>query len=272
MLIVRRLEAAGVASPGAEAVTLLEAVTGLGRAALLTLPERPLAAPERERLLRALHRRAVREPLQHILGTAPFFGLELAVGPGVLVPRPETERLVELVLGEIRDVVEPRVLDVGCGSGAIALAVERERPDARVLASDVSPEAVEMAHANVTRLRSAVEVRRSDLLADAQVASFAASADALVANLPYLPASDLEALQPEARADPALALFAGDDGLDVVRRLVRQATRLLPGASLLALELDPRNVHVAAALLRGWSRVTPERDLSGRERFLLARR
>ncbi len=271
-LITRRLQGAGVASPEAEAVTLLEAVTGLGRAALLTLAERPLAASERLRLLRALRRRAAREPLQHILGTAPFYGFELAVGPEVLVPRPETERLVELVLDAIRGVRQPAVLDVGCGSGAIALAVARERPDARVLASDVSPEAVQMARANVARLRSAVEVRRSDLLADADVAAFAASAHALIANLPYLPASDLETLQPEARADPALALFAGDDGLDVVRRLLRQAARLLPGAALLALELDPRNVRAAAALLRGWSDVTLECDMAGRERFLLARR
>ncbi|MEJ2289354.1 MAG: peptide chain release factor N(5)-glutamine methyltransferase [Deinococcales bacterium] len=271
-IAVRRLRTAGVDSPEPEALALLEAVTGLERAALLLTPERPLAREERLRLLEALQRRAAREPLQHILGTAPFYGLELGVDPSVLVPRPETERLVEIVLEALRKVERPRVLDVGTGSGAIALAIRAERPDAQVMATDVAPEALAVAHRNAAQLSLEVRTVRSDLLAEAQVAAFAAGCDALVANLPYLPEGDADRLQPEAGRDPALALYAGVDGLRLVRRLICQAGRLLPGGVLLALELDPRNVEVAQRELAAWRRSWVAEDLTGRKRFLLARR
>lgn len=269
-LAVRRLRAAGVATPEPEAVALLEAVTGLARDALLLQPERPLEAGERLRLLDALRRRAAREPLQHILGRAPFYGLELEVDASVLVPRPETERLVELVLERMRGREAPRLLDVGTGSGAIALALKAERPDAEVMAADVSAAAVRIARRNAERLGLAIRLRRSDLLADAAVAAFAAGCHAVVANLPYLPAGDAAALQPEARHDPPGALFAGEDGLELARRLLGQADRLLPGGALLALELDPRNVRQASAAAHAWRATTVEADLAGRERYLMA--
>jgi len=270
LLAVRRLRAAGVDSAEAEAMTLLEAVTGLDRGELLLVPDRRLSEEERLRLLELLRRRAAREPLQHILGRAPFYGLELEVDASVLVPRPETERLVELVLEKLRGREAPSVLDIGTGTGAIALAVKAERPDASVMAADVSPAAVTLARRNAERLRLAVRVRRSDLLAEAEVAAFAAGCDALVANLPYLPAGDAAGLQPEARRDPPGALFAGEDGLRYARRLLDQAYRLLPGGALLALELDPRNVRLAAAAARAWRSAGVEVDLAGRERFLTA--
>ena len=186
-IAVRRLEAAGLDSPEPEALALLEAATGLERSALLLAPERPLARGERLRLLEALRRRVAREPLQHILGTAPFYGLDLEVDPSVLVPRPETERLVEIVLDALRGIERPRVLDIGTGSGAIALAICAERPDAEVMASDVAPEALAVTRRNAARLSLVVRTARSDLLAEADVAAFAASCDVLVANLPYLP-------------------------------------------------------------------------------------
>jgi release factor glutamine methyltransferase len=271
-IAVRRLRVAGVGSPEPEALALLEAVTGLERAVLLLAPERPLARGERLRLLDALQRRAAREPLQHILGTAPFYGLELEVDPSVLVPRPETERLVEIVLDALRGLERPRVLDVGTGSGAIALAVRAERPDAEVMATDVAPEALSVTRRNAARLSLGLRAVRSDLLADAGVAAFAATCDALVANLPYLPEGDADDLQPEAAHDPALALYAGPDGLSVARRLIRQAGRLLPGGALLALELDPRNVRAAQREMTGWRAAWVEADLTGRERFLMGRR
>jgi len=270
LLAVRRLRAAGVDSAEAEAMTLLEAVTGLDRGELLLVPDRRLSEEERLRLLELLRRRAAREPLQHILGRAPFYGLELEVDASVLVPRPETERLVELVLEKLRGREAPSVLDIGTGTGAIALAVKAERPDASVMAADVSPAAVTLARRNAERLRLAVRVRRSDLLAEAEVAAFAAGCDALVANLPYLPAGDAAGLQPEARRDPPGALFAGEDGLRYARRLRDQAYRLLPDGALLALELDPRNVRLAAAAARAWRSAGVEVDLAGRERFLTA--
>lgn len=269
-LAVRRLRAAGVDSPEPEAVALLEGATGLARGELLLLPERQLGEEERLRLLDALRRRAGREPLQHILGRAPFYGLELEVDPSVLVPRPETERLVELALAWLEGRDAPRVLDVGTGSGAVALAVKAERTDAEVLATDVAPAALTLARRNAERLGLTVRVRRSDLLADGETAAFAARADALLANLPYLPAGDRQGLQPEARHDPAGALFSGEDGLELARRLLEQAYRLLPAGALLALELDPRNVRLALAAARAWRSASVERDLAGRERFLMA--
>ena len=271
-LLLRRLEAAAVASPAAEATALLEDATGLGRSELLLQPERPLCARERLRLLASLRRRTAREPLQHVLGHAHFYGLELAVGPDVLVPRAETERLVELVLAELRGAEAPAVLDVGTGSGAIALALAAERADAEVMATDVAPEALAVARANGERLALRVVWARSDLLAAGAVAAFAARATAVVANLPYLPEGDVEDLEPEVRADPALALFSGRDGLAHARRLVSQARALLAPGALLALELDPRNVGAALRWFAPWRSARIERDLVGRQRFLLARR
>lgn len=263
-------------SPEADALLLLEAALGVDRATLLLQPDRPLDPAARERLAEMLRRRVAREPLQHILGWAPFYGLELAVSPGVLIPRPETERLVELVLAAVEsrpDGAEPvTVLDVGCGSGAIALALKAELPSAVVWGSDASAEAVALSRRNASELGLDVVFRLSDLLADADVAAVAASCDVLVANPPYLPDSDRGQLPPEVRADPASALFAGPDGLAVAKRLVWQAERLLPKGALLALELDPRNAAQMAASLRTWRSARVERDLAGRPRFVLARR
>lgn len=271
-----RLGAAGVARPEVEAMLLLEAVLGVDRATLLLEPARPIGAAEGARLAAALSRREAREPLQLITGTAGFYGLELEVAAGVLIPRPETERLVEIVLTELRRsppaTGAPAVLDVGCGTGAVALAIKAELPEAEVWGCDVSAEAVALARRNAEALALDVSFRRSDLLAHPDVAAVAARCAALVSNPPYLPASDRGALPPEVSADPDTALFAGADGLDVALRLKRQAERLLPGGALLALELDPRNVHAFAARLTGWSGVRVEEDLTGRPRFAVARR
>ncbi len=271
-LIERRLRVVGVASPVAEATLLLEAVTGVDRLELLVQPERSLSLEARSLLSEALRRRTNREPLQHILGTAHFYGLGIHVGPDVLVPRPETERLVELVLEAIQGTHGVRLLDVGTGSGAIALALKHERPDAVVMATDIAVGALAVARANATALGLEVGFAPSDLLAAAPVAAFAATADVLVANLPYLPEGDAGGLEPEARADPPSALFAGADGLKQVRRLERQAHRMLKNGALVALELDPRNAAAGLALFRTWREGRTAADLVGRERFVLVRR
>ncbi len=263
-------------SPEVDALLLLEAALGVDRATLLLQPDRPLDPAARERLAEMLRRRVAREPLQHILGWAPFYGLELAVSPSVLIPRPETERLVELVLSEMKkrpESADPAtVLDVGCGSGAIALAMKTELPNAEVWGSDSSAEAVTLSRSNARELGVDVVFRLSDLLADPDVATVAARCDVLVANPPYLPDSDRDQLPPEVRADPASALFGGADGLAVVKRLVWQAEQLLPKGALLALELDPRNARRLADSLWTWRNVNLEDDLTGRSRFVLARR
>jgi len=275
-LLVRRLQAAGVPSPEADAVLLLEGALGVDRATLLLQPDRPVGKEAGARLAEMLRRRVAREPLQLILGRAHFYGLELAVTPGVLIPRPETERLVELVLLEARGAATEdeaaTLLDVGTGSGAVALALKAEWPAATVWGSDVSHEAVSLARRNAGDLQLPVTFRLSDLLADPDVAHVAARCTALVSNPPYLPESDRQQVPPEVNADPGTALFAGPDGLAVARRLARQAFRILPGGALLALELDPRNVHEFAGSLVGWKGVRVERDLAGRQRFVLARR
>lgn len=250
---------------------LLESALRTDRMELLLLPSRVLAADEAARLEKALARREAREPLQHVIGTTDFYGLELEVDGRVLVPRPETERLVELALAEL-PVGPGVVLDVGTGSGAVALAVKAERPEVEVIGLDVSAQALDVAHANATRLGLALTLLHSDLLGSAAAAEAAARCDVLVANLPYLPESDAEVLEPEVRADPPIALFGGPDGTAVVSRLIDEAERLLPAGATLALEVDPRNVDLVAARLAAWKHVRVERDLTGRRRFVLATR
>jgi release factor glutamine methyltransferase len=270
----RRLAEAGVASPAADAVWLIEAATGLSRAEQILEGDRLLSSDEAALLSAWSERRAAREPLQFIVGVAPFCGLELQVRPGVLIPRPETERLVEIVLAGLRDRVAPVIHDVGTGTGAIALALAAARPDAIVTASDVDPTAVLIARANATLLGLEVDVHGGDLLNDPVVARAVRRADALVANPPYLPEGDRAELPPEVAHDPPAALFAGRDGLAIVRRLMRQAWPLLRPGARCYLELDPRNVAPFALELSaaGWSDVAVDDDLAGRPRFLSARR
>lgn len=286
----KQLAAAGVPSPEADAWRLLEAATGWGRSALLLNGAKPLDDAAVERLTLLVERRAARVPLQHILGSADFYGLELAVDGRVLVPRPETERLVELVLHELarQDLARhdsarhalarsagsaPQLMiDVGTGSGAVALAVKAERPGTQVVGTDISEDALTVARGNAARLGLEVGFARSDLLREEAVAALARRAAVLAANLPYLPETDRGSLQPEAAADPPGALFAADGGLALAARLAEQAWSTLPRGAVLALELDPRNVRGLAVRLGGWEDVRVEQDLAGRERFLVARR
>ncbi|MDA0699788.1 MAG: peptide chain release factor N(5)-glutamine methyltransferase, partial [bacterium] len=206
---------------------------------------------------------------------APFYGLEIQLRHGVLVPRPETELLVERALTGLRDVVAPRVHDVGTGSGAVALAIAAARPDARVTASDIDTTAVMVARANATALGLPVTVWTSDLLAAPEVRRAAGEAQLLIANLPYLPESDRGHLPPEVAYDPPEALFAGADGLSVARRLAAQAIALLRPGAAVWFELDPRNAERFAEELETddrWREVRVEADLNGRWRFVWARR
>lgn len=251
---------------------MLTHLLGVSRAELALLGPKPLGEADRRTLEEWLARRERREPLQHILGAAPFYGLALRVTPDVLVPRPETERLVEIALTILADLPVPRVLDVGTGSGAIALAIKHELPDALVMATDLSRAALEVAAHNAAALGYAVTFVQADLLDDPQVAAFAREADLVTANLPYLPEGDRESLSPEVQADPALALFGGADGLALFRRLVAQAQALLKANAWLLAELDPRNAEAALALATAWAERRLEADLAGRSRFVLLRR
>lgn len=266
-----RLKAAGIDSYAAEASLLLQYLCGLSRSELALARQRPLSAAQVDTLERWLRRRAAREPLQHIVGVAHFYGLELAVTPAVLIPRPETELLVWQALKLLDGATRPRVLDIGTGSGAIALAIKRERPDAQVMACDISAAALAVARANAARHKLEVSLIESDLLAEPRVAEFAKEAQLITANLPYLPESDRGTVSPEVSHDPPLALYGGEDGLALFWHCEAELKALLtPGAQAL-FELDPRNL-AQASTARGWRRIERFCDLAGRARLLLLTR
>lgn len=261
------LDRHGVQSPDATAEILLMHVLGTDRAALYA---RSAGLDTREARMfgRAICQRCAGTPVQHLTGDEQFRGITLEVRPGVFVPRPETELLVEHALSEVGDREDPVVVDVGTGTGAIALAVKDERPDATVFATDLSAEAVELARANAARLGLAVTVLEGDLLEPLPV-DLRGWVDVVVSNPPYVPAEDLEDLPAEVRADPVLALVGG---IDVYERLGTQASRWLRAGGVLAVEIDARlGDPVVRALSTAFAGVRVERDLTGRERVVLAR-
>lgn len=272
---VGALARAGVSTPGPDAEWLLAGALGVRRARALTLLDGPLAPPVASRFREMVRRRAAREPLQQVLGWEEFRGLRFSVTPAVLVPRPETERLVELALERLPPPgPRPRrVADVGTGSGCIAGAVAHARPDARVLATDASPAAAALARANLEALglTGRVLVVRADLLGPVAGGGL----DLIVANPPYLPTAELAGLAPEVRVhEPRAALDGGPDGLAVIRRLVPEARRALGPGGWLVLETagGPQAGQVAALLAgAGFGPVQVRPDLPGVERFVAGR-
>ena len=264
--LTRRLEEAGVAAPEAEARALAQAALGEAPEVFFARLGEPVPEKALARLEAWCSRRATGEPLGLILGEVAFFGLSLRVRPGVFLPRPETEGLVALALERLAKKRAPRVLDVGTGSGAIALALKHARPDAQVFASDPSPEALALARENARRLGLRVTLVPGRLTAGLR------GLDLVVANPPYLPERYREEAPPELAYEPEEALYAGEEGLDVARPLVREAlVALRPGGALL-LELDPTNAGLLARELvgLGYRGVCTLPDLAGRPRYLLA--
>ncbi|MBX5439988.1 MAG: peptide chain release factor N(5)-glutamine methyltransferase [Solirubrobacteraceae bacterium] len=251
------LTAAGVDTPRLDAELLLAEALGVDRTRLYLDRDLAVRGPAVRRFQELVRRRAVeREPVAYLLGRKGFRRLELAVDRRVLVPRPETELLVELAVAELPRGA--RVVDVGTGSGAVALALADERPDLEVAGSDVSADALEVARANGERLGARVRWLRADGLPEGDW-------DAVVANLPYVEAG--AALAPEiARHEPPGALFGGEDGLDVIRAVVDQAAAARVG--WIALEHGAGQGAAVRMLLAlaGWASVRTERDLAGHER------
>jgi release factor glutamine methyltransferase len=261
--------------PRRSAEWLLSAATGLSRIELYAYHDRPLTPEERDILRAGVKRRAAGEPLQYVTGEVAFRHVVLKVGPGVLIPRPETEVLVGEVLDALAETPEPLVADICTGSGCIAVSVAQENPRARVYASDIDTAAVAMARANAERLGlgERVMVAEGDLCA-ALPHELADRFDVIAANPPYIPSADVPALPAEvAGFEPHLALDGGPDGLDVFRRLAVEALDWLAPGGLLIVELDERRVQTAAAeAVQYYQEVRVVRDLTGRDRILIARR
>jgi release factor glutamine methyltransferase len=261
------LAEAGVASPRHDAESLAAHVLGVSRSRLVAVDAQRFAEV-RAQFNAAVTRRAAREPLQHVVGTAPFRYLELAVGPGVLIPRPETELLIDVALTWLReaDVHAPRVADLGTGSGALALAMAGECPGAQVWAVEREAAALQWAARNIASTGFAVELVAGDM-ADAL-----AELDVVVSNPPYLPLEVRDQLEPEVRDhDPEAALFAGVDALAAVRLVEAAARRLLrPGGLVIVEHGDDQGLTAPACFAAGWSHVTDHLDLAGRPRYLTA--
>ncbi len=266
----QRLADAGVPSPRFDAEELAAFVHGVKRGELHNVADAEFDA----RYWEAVARREAREPLQHITGRAFFRYLELQVGPGVFVPRPETESVVGWAIDAVRamDVVEPLIVDLCTGSGAIALALAQEVPRSRVHAVELDEGALTWARKNVEGSR--VVLHQGNALTalpelDGQV-------DLLVSNPPYIPLTEWEYVAPEARDhDPELALFSGEDGLDTIRGIERTAHRLLrPGGVVVIEHADTQGGQVPWIFTeeRGWADAADHPDLNNRPRFATARR
>lgn len=258
-----RLAEAGVDTPALDASILLAFVLGVGRERLVLDASQSVDGSALERFNGLIARRAAREPVAYITGVREFRRVALGVDRRVLIPRPETELLVEVGLG-LR--AGARVVDVGTGSGAVALALKDERPDLSVVGVDVDGGALEVARGNAARLGLDVAFLQADLLGKGEVAG---GWDAVLANLPYV--ADGSPLPPEVSLyEPGSALFAGADGLDVIRRF----TGMVSDAPLVALEIGFDQAPAVAALLAdaGFASVERLRDLAGHERVIVGRR
>lgn len=266
-----RLAAAGVPSPENDAEVLLAHVLELARGQLLLAGEPD--APACAHFEQLVARRAGRTPLQHLTGTTGFRYVDLAVGPGVFTPRPETELLAGWAVESAREVTDrpPVVVDLCTGSGAIARSLVHEVPGARVHAVELDPAAVAWAERNLAG--TGVDLRQGDM-ADA-FGDLDGTVDVVVCNPPYIPLTEYEGVDEETRThDPALALFSGDDGLEALRVLERVAARLLRTGGVIGAEhadLQGESAPAVFVATGRWSDVRDHRDLAGRPRYLTAR-
>jgi release factor glutamine methyltransferase len=264
--VAAELDQVGCPSPRVDAEWLVSHVVG-GTRTDLSVGDRALSASEAARLRSLVDRRRQREPLAYVLGEWGFRRLTLAVDPRVLIPRPETEILVERCLELLADVERPRVLDIGVGSGAIALAIADERPDAQVVATDKSADALVVAETNkqLVGLDGRIELRHGDLLAGAE-----GPFDLVVSNPPYVEPEEVARLEPEVLAEPREALV----GTGRHEEIAAAALEVLSPSGLIALEVGDGQAPAAAASLRrlGYQAVGTTADLAGRERVVDGRR
>jgi len=301
---IQRLNAASVPSPRMNAELLLLFTLGCDRAFLYGHPERELTEDEQSRYEEALGLRSKGIPAQYITGHQEFWGMDLIVSPAVLIPRPETEHVIERVLeltasskdwtggpalhGAEGTPVPPiaesslgrlaspparnmRIIDVGSGSGCIALALAKELPEAEIHATDISPEALEIAEANAARhqMTSRIQFHDTDLLKSLPLSYF----DFVVSNPPYVGESEVDTVQLEVRKfEPRNAVFAGPTGLEVIERLIPEARKTLKPGGWLVVEISGTIAERVVGLLSGWENVDLTNDLQGIPRVVSAKR
>jgi release factor glutamine methyltransferase len=256
----------GMLSARLDAELLAASAFDMTRIQLYAHFDRPLSASELAAYRGLVSRRVAGEPVAYLLGKKEFWSLDLAVDKRVLIPRPDSETLVEEGLERLASRESAyRIADIGTGSGALILALAKERPQAQAFATDISPDALAVAQANAERLGLAVTFLEGDL-ATPLVGPF----DLMVANLPYIPTGDIAGLSADVRSEPHLALDGGDDGLQVVRRLIAMASPLLGPQGCLALEIGAGQADATAELLAaaGFTDIRKRRDLGDIERVV----
>ena len=257
-----------------EAEALLAHVLQMSRAQVLAHPERPLSTEEEAAVSEAHRRRSGREPLAYITGRREFFGIDFMVNPSVLIPRPETETLVETALkvaSEFPNGLEQSIVDVGTGSGAIAVSLALQLASAKIFAVDSSGAALELAKANAEMhgVADRITFLEGDLLVP-----FSGAVDLIVANLPYVRTGELSSLAPEVQKEPREALDGGQDGLDLIRRMMHQAQHVISGEGVILLEMDPRQAEPIRGLgesLFPGAGISVVKDLSGWDRVFMLR-
>ena len=270
---VDHLESSDCGSPRLNAETLLMFVLGVNRAYLYAHPERELNSDEQTRYNEVIGQRASGIPSQYITGHQEFWGLDFLVSPAVLIPRPETEHLVETVLELAKGFDRPRIVDVGTGSGCVALALAHELKNAQVYAVDLSSEALEIARANAARLQVDKRVR---FLQSNVLDAFAGrdDFDFVVSNPPYVGLNEVDKVQRSVfEHEPRMAVFAGEHGLDVIRPLIQQAHAVLKPGGWLAVEIgySMRDAVLAPLSSTLWEQPTVVPDLQGIPRVIAAR-
>jgi release factor glutamine methyltransferase len=265
-----RLRDAGVPEAQREAVSLVDLTLQRGRAFLTAHPEYELSADEKDRFEEYLARRERREPLQYIRGTQEFYGLEFEVTPDVLIPRPETELLVEMAVEYAREMDAPRILDIGVGSGCIIVSLLRMLPQASGVGADRSEAAIAIAGRNAEKhgVAERLELMSSDVFDGIPSRRF----DLIVSNPPYVPAAELESLQKELDFEPRNALTDGNDGLDIIRRIVAGAPDRLVSKGTLFIEIGLGQDTEVSKMLRSdvWGAVEVLPDLRGIPRVVRA--
>lgn len=271
---IPRLTAANVPSPRMNAELLLMFTLERDRAYLHAHPERKLSADEQNRYNQSLTERERGVPAQYITGHQEFWGMDLIVTPAVLIPRPETEHVIEAVLAHAGRAPSPadslRVVDIGTGSGCIALALAKELPSAEMHATEISPAALEIARANAARLQldGRIKFHQTDLLEGIPIGGF----DFVASNPPYVGESEEDDVQLEVRKhEPRNAVFAGKTGLEVIERLIPQARKALKPGGWLVMEISGTIADRVHALLAGWNEVQITKDLQGIPRVASAR-